>query len=186
VDALFILQCEVGIPNPFCPAPGVAAPFRQGWQPDVIGPLQTVTLNIGSGDVDPGGSLTVPLTTDLGGETLGAATVEIQYDPAVLDATACTADPGGVLDYALCNIDLATDKVGFTSISAAGVTGSPLLVEITFEAVGNPGDSSSLTLTPTTFADPSGQPFSVDPAIGMINVDLLSKIYLPIATLHDR
>jgi hypothetical protein len=186
VDALFILQCEVGISNPFCPAPGAAAPFGRGWQPDVIGPLQTVTLNIGSGDVEPGSRLTVPLTTDLGDETLAAATVEIQYDPAVLEVIACTADPGGVLDYALCNIDLAAGKVGFTSISAAGVTGSPLLAEVTFQAIGNPGESSALTLTPTTFAYPSGQPISVDQGTGKINVELLSKIYLPIAAKPDR
>jgi hypothetical protein len=174
IDALFILQCEVGIPNPFCPALSSAMPPWDGWLPDtqpgIYGPLQTATLSIGSGDVGPGDSIAVPMGANLDGETLGAATIEIQYDPTVVDAIACTADPGGVFDFAFCNVDAAPDRVAFTAISAVGVTGNPFLAEITFQAVGSIGDSSALTLTPSTFADPSGQPISVNVQSGQINI----------------
>jgi hypothetical protein len=120
--------------------------------------------------VEPGGSLAVPLTANLGGETLGAATIEIQYDPAVVDPAGCNADPGNLFDLALCNTDAGPGLVSFTAISAVGVTGDPLLAEITFQAIGDPGDNSPLTLTPTTFADPSGQPISVNVVNGQINI----------------
>ena len=58
-----------------------------------------VTLQVGSGEMAPGGSISVPVTADLGGDLLGAGTVEIRYDPAVLDATGCNEDPEGRFDY---------------------------------------------------------------------------------------
>ncbi|MGD9148519.1 MAG: cohesin domain-containing protein [Anaerolineae bacterium] len=141
-------------------------------------------LSIGSGVVEPGGSVTVPMTTSLGAYLLGATTVQVDYDPAVVEAIACDADPGGEFDFALCNIDLAPDQVGLTAISAFGVSGYVVLAEVTFLAVGETGESSSLTLTANTFAHPGGQPLAVTVHDGQLDIAATSTIYLPLVLNH--
>jgi hypothetical protein len=125
---------------------------------------------MGSGDLAPGDSITLPLTASLGSASLGAATIEIQYDATVLDATSCEEDPGSALDVAICNIDPAADKVGFTAISASGVPGDLVLAQVTFQAVGGAGDSSTLDVSVPTLADPDGTPIPVQAEDGLINV----------------
>ena len=176
VDAMLILQREVGPPNTLGPGSGSAmssgqapAAPQQG-SPMGPGPLDDVTLTIGSGDVEPGDTITVPLTANLGSETLGAATIQVQYDPAVLDAISCTADPSGVSDLALCNVNLAADRVGLTIIAAAGVSGDAVLAQITFQAVGPEGDSSALALTADPFSDPAGDAIDVITQNGQVTI----------------
>ena len=109
-------------------------------------------------------------------------TVEIEYDPEVVVATACTADPGDAFDMALCNIDYGPSAVMLTALSTAGVSGSPVLAEITFHAVGTAGQVSPLPLTPTTFADPYGSAIPVLVEIGTISIWLPTEsVYVPMA-----
>ena len=84
-----------------------------------------------------------------------------------------------MLDTAICNINLAADKVGFTAISAVGASGDLVLAEITFEAIGIVGDTSTLTLNPTTFSDPAGQPIEVITHNGSILIPGVA-VYLPL------
>ena len=105
---------------------------------------QDATLTIGSGEVPLGGSITVPMTVTLGSENLGAATIDIQYDPNVLTVTGCSADPDNAFDFAQCNPNFASDTVRFAALSGSGVSGDLLLAEITFQAVGEPEESSVL------------------------------------------
>jgi YVTN family beta-propeller protein len=134
------------------------------------------TLTAGSGNVAPGDSIVIPLEASLGSETLGAATIEIHYDPAVLQATACTPDPGDLFDTALCNFELAPDKVGLTAISAGGVSGDPRLAEVTFQAVGTAGDSTLLTLTADPFSDPGGLAVAVTLQHGLVNIVSVARL----------
>lgn len=159
-----LLLCLV----PFTSATAPATIQGQSRGPDSP---EAATLSIGSGNVEPGGSITVPLSTSLGTENLGAATIQIQYDPDVVNATNCVADPGGVLDTALCNENQAANQVAFTAISAAGVSGDVVLAEVTFQAVGTAGESSDLTLTASTFADPAGQPLNPTLQNGQIAIN---------------
>lgn len=175
LSACFLLA--IGVPS-------VSAPHLE----ELLGPSMqpewpaSTTLSIGSGDVTPGGSITVPLVASLGRETLGAVTVEIEYDPAVVDATGCSRDPGGVLDLAMCNANMAAGKVGLTAVSTAGVSGDVVLAKVTFRAVGSVGESSELKLTAGTFADPAGQPLGTTVEDGQITIrgDPDTRIYLPL------
>ncbi len=150
--------------------PAVAEPSAAGAMLSNTGLLNGTTLTIGSGNVASGDTIMVPLDTSLGSEVLGATTIEIQYDPTVLEATDCTADPGHLFDTALCNFELAPDQVVFTAISASGVSGDPRLAEITFQAVGTAGESSTLTLTTDPFSDPDGLPIDVTLGNGQVNI----------------
>ncbi len=132
----------------------------------------SATLSIGSGDVLPGDSITVALLSSLGPELLGAATIQIQYDPTVLHAISCSADPNAAFDMALCNPDFDTDKVKLTAISVLGVSQDVRLAEITFQAIGQGGQSSVLDLTASVFADLATNPISCDERDGQIHITL--------------
>ena len=122
------------------------------------------------------------VATSLGQAELGAATITIRYDPAVLKATACTEDPADAFDLAVCNADKAAGEVGLTAVSTAGASGDITLAEVSFEAIGAEGDSSPLTLTADPFAGPGGQALEVAIQNGQIEVWESGdhEIYLPL------
>jgi hypothetical protein len=132
--------------------------------------MANAVLTIATAEVESGGSATMPLSTALGAHTLSAATVDVRYDPSLVDAAACTADPGDVFDFAFCNSQYAPDTVRFVAVSAYGVTGSPVLAEITFLALGQPGEISPLEVTPATFDDPGGTEIAVSVQNGQISI----------------
>ena len=177
IDAMFILQCEVGLTNGFCPPAAMASESGQG----LSSPL-AATLGIGSGSLAPGGRLDVPLTTNLGNHVLGAATIEVQYDPDILAVTSCTEDPGSAFDLAVCNADMAAGKVGITAVSAKGVSGDVVLVQINFQATGVEGDTSPLFLAADPFADPSARAIEVALQNGQIDVRARGdhRLHLPL------
>ena len=187
IDGLFILQCDVGIHNAFCPASALSLQLEgesaEGRGPDAV---QVTTLHVGSGEVAPGGSISVPVTADLGGDLLGAGTVEIRYDPAVLDATGCSVDPEGRFDYKYCNANYNNDGVNPDSVrlnltSLAGVTGQLTLANITFQAVGSAGSASNLDVVPVVLSDPEGAALTVSDNYGQVCVTPCGPP-IPIAT----
>ena len=172
VDALFILQCDVGIPNAFCPATtasqmltalrdaAVDSPER------LLVPHQNALLGVDVHVLYPDGQITVPVYTSILSDSLGAATVELRYDPQVLQAITCTADPENDFDLALCNKDfdsdgIGTDAVRLNALSTAGFSGATRLAEITFKAIGPDGSASNLELFASTFANTSGHPLDL-------------------------
>lgn len=137
--------------------------------------MTTTVLRAGSGEVAPGGSIAVPVTAEdvPPGSPLAAATIEVRYDPSVLDATACTVDPGGVFDSGICNPDfdndgIDPDAVRFNATSVLGVSGDLLVANITFEGQGQSGDTSGLNVVISVFADPGGNPVPVSGQDGQI------------------
>ena len=180
IDALFILQCEVGIPNVLCPAGGLAARSMVGGTAASPG---AVRLMAGSGYVAPRGTVNVPVVVDLSGGALGAGTLEITYDTAVLNATGCAVDPAGVFDSALCNIDPASGKIRVSAVSAAGVNGEAVFAELTFEAVGRIGQRSPLTVATEAFADPGGQAIGAGIQSGRIGI--VPRFVLFLRNLRD-
>jgi hypothetical protein len=106
--------------------------------------------------VAPGQSVTLALDALGATQGVGAATVDVGFDPAIVSVTGCTADPASVFDLASCNPDFASDTVRFVGISAGGVSGDLALADLTFQAVGSVGDVSPLNVTVQTFADTNG------------------------------
>ncbi len=172
IDALFIMQCEVGISNAFCPATAALAitPLKE---------LQTADIMVGQAETTRNGLVTIPITADVVDTAVGAGTIELHFDPAMLEPTACQADPDGKFNGAICNPDFANDAVKFTLASAGGVSGAMTLANVTFRAIGEPGDSSQLTATASTFTNTNGQDIPVTISDGKINIRAL-RIFLPI------
>ncbi|MFQ5810723.1 MAG: cohesin domain-containing protein, partial [Armatimonadota bacterium] len=148
-------------------------------QPDAVaGALADAgtLVRIGDGSepkyvVEPGGQVTVPVEV-VDAVNLGAATVLLSYDPAVVQAVGCAGPPGDVFDGGYCNLDYALGTVKFTVVALDGVDGTHRLYDITFEAVGGGAvaGQTELTLTAEHFADSQGNALDVDTAGGEIEI----------------
>ena len=167
VDTLFILQCEVGIPNLFCLTSSAALPLTELQASTVDSPLRSqapqlnALLGVDAHVLFPDGQVTIPVRASILSDNLGTATVELRYDPQVLQAITCTADPDNDFDFGLCNKDfdndgIGTDAVRLNALSTAGFSDATRLAEITFKAIGPNGSASNLELIADTFANTGG------------------------------
>ena len=172
VDALFIMQCEVGIPNALCQATAAL-------QMTPLGLLQTADITVGEAETTLNGLVTIPVTADVADTAVGAGTIELHYDPAVLEPTACQADPDNKFNLAICNPDYAAGVVKFTLASTGGVSGDMTLATVTFRAIGEPGDSSVLSASAPTFSNTDGQAIPTSITDGKVAIRAL-RVYLPI------
>ena len=135
IDALFIMQCDVGIPNSFCPGSGpVQVPSSTGTIENVA------TITVGDG-VPAGEMLTVPVTASFA-EELGSmgGTIDIRYDPAV----ACTVlEPfAGACNPAFEQDGIAPDVVRLSLVTVGQAGLEAPLAQLTFAAAG--GGTSAL------------------------------------------
>ena len=104
-------------------------------------------IAVGSATVAVGGEATVDASSlHIAGEGLGAWSVDVQYDSAVISAESCTAEHGGA-----CNPDFADGVVRFTGGSAAGLLGDTKLAAITFACL--TAGASNLTVVISDLAD---------------------------------
>lgn len=119
------------------------------------------TVDVQDGSAAPGDEGTVDVGAQgVGGEGLGAWTIDISYDTDVITAVDCTAEQGGV-----CNAEFGADTVRITGASAGGLDGDNVLGSITFECGADEG-SSDLTISVNVFADATvGDPQDLDPTI---------------------
>lgn len=119
------------------------------------------TIKIGSGSAAVGEDGLVDLNAlDVTSPGLGAWTIDINYDPDVVTATACSAAQGGV-----CNAEFAADQVRITGAVARGLEGDSFLGNITFEC-GDAAGETALDVSIFTFADGTlGGPLPIDETI---------------------
>jgi hypothetical protein len=87
---------------------------------------------------------------------LGAATLVVEYDPAVARAVSCTSM--GTFDLNVCNID--GNEVRLNLLSAEGFSGAAPLATVQFQAAdgASAGDQTPLTLRVANFMDPLSNP----------------------------
>ena len=120
-----------------------------------------------------GGPLNVPrlstATIGVVGETpaagLGAWTIDIHYDPAVLQPLSCITPPAG-----LCNVGFSVIEVRVVGATLAGLFGTVNLADITFRAVGPTGACSDLVPEVVTWVDPTSHPHPVGTSNGKMCV----------------
>ncbi|MGB0388269.1 MAG: cohesin domain-containing protein [Ardenticatenaceae bacterium] len=129
------------------------------------------TVQVISSTVPFSDQIAIPLSmVDMGAEGVGALNIDIEYDPSVLQATGCVADPDSLFEYSQCNLGFAPNKVRFTALSATGVSGDVALGQVTWKALGDPGESSPLALIINAFAYPDGDPISTSPQDGQLTI----------------
>ena len=135
-------------------------------------------VRAGSGAVvQSGGTITLPVeATQV--QNLGATTVVVGYDPAVLTVAGCQRNRA--FDVGLCNTafdrddDGTPDAVRFNLISLDGLSapdGDPLsLADIAWTVAGGPDPGTTITLEVEvpTFTDTDGFPISVSAENGQV------------------
>ncbi len=191
-DALRILQCDVGMagiscPNsPFTPtgagansaeATSEALGIGADWARTATASDPAATLGLGT-LIQPGPEpdqirVSVQAHAPLAdaASALGAASLDLRYDPDLLEIVTCTANPDSALDLGSCNPDYAEETLRFNAISAAGLTGTGTLMQAIFRL--KAGELASLPAEALQLADvtsfgPDGEPLAwrlLDPAV---------------------
>ncbi len=125
--------------------------------------LYQVVLQVGAGsfayDLPLGASVTLPISASVtGAQPLAAASVLIQYNPAVLRPTACVARPEGPGGYCNAAYDPENGLIRFSFISDTGVMGDAVFFDLTFETASTAavGQESAVTLLVESLADIHG------------------------------
>lgn len=113
---------------------------------------QTIVVGPGESGLTalPGGFVTVPVVADLtasGGALLGTLVARLSWRPGVVRFVAAGIGTAGVPTLAA---DTATGQLRFAVANAAGLTGTPVLVNATFQALGAPGDTMTFGLAVDT------------------------------------
>lgn len=188
VDALFVLQCSTSIENSFCPAMATSTQYgyRSMLSPDSS---TAATIAIPNVDAQSGEELTIPILSSISDSTIGAATVEVLYDPNLLEPLGCQSDPNGQFSQSSCNIHYEadgkdTDSVRISLIAAAGVTGEVPLANVNFRVIGKSGESATLQGIPSVWTV-NGTPMTIDTQSGEVRIiDVIgqspfNEIFLP-------
>ncbi len=126
--------------------------------------VAAVRLAVGDGlqssfVVTPGHSIDIPLTVNVSDtRKLGAATVLLRYDPAVLRPTRCAAGDGPLMGYCNPVFDPLAGLVKLNVVAADGLNGAARLGDVTFEPTSwaAAGAASDLVLVVQHLADVTG------------------------------
>lgn len=120
-------------------------------------------VTVGSGTVEPGGSITINVTANASG--VGAFRVDVEYDGTLVSVDTCTAP------FGICSVDtVAEDTVRINGSSVSGISGDPaVLGTITFIA-GDTEGTADLNVNAGTFlfSDTTGSDIDVSPTGGEI------------------
>ena len=122
------------------------------------GPAQaeanTVRIDPASATVPPGGSVDLAVIADAPALGFGSWDLDITYDQAVVNVTACVPHPSGGCAFATAG---RVDVIGFVGTA---LTGEQTLATISFSAIGTEGQSSAVAITVVDFNDGNGDPTS--------------------------
>lgn len=177
-DAAIIQNCDVGIGDrsPLCPLVGTTSDsipqtLIQAPEDEPI----DATVSIGSTSLKIGQTGTVPILVEVGATNLGAATVEVRYDPSLVAVKACNVDPDNVFDFEVCNSEFVNDGgspavVRFNVLSSTGVSGSLKLANLTLEAKGQSDATTSLDVEIASIKRVGGLPITVANQDGTLQV----------------
>lgn len=128
-----------------------------------------VSVQPDTATVEAGSTVLVAIALDAPEGSIGAWTVDVAYDPAVVRPLACVS----IVDAAaaLCSINPGDGAAIVRAIGAAASgIGSTSLARITFEAVGVPGATSALTITVSTMANTEGDDLGADAVNGSVTI----------------
>ena len=133
-----------------------------------LGPV----IRIDDYTVIPGEPITV-VVESLGLSNLGVATIDIVYDPDVLEPILCTPDPDGGFSLSQCNTEFNDEgirSVRFNLISPFGTSGDHIMAIISFDTFEGVETSSTLDIMIETIADIDGASVNVVEDDGSVEV----------------
>ena len=119
------------------------------------------TISIGNAEYDDVAQiLTLPiqLWNIPAGARLGALSIEVAFDPALLMLVDCQADPEQRFDMALCRPSQSSGRVQLSLLSGQGRTDNLDAAVLRFGAVGLSRGNPQLTIVSHQLADIDGNP----------------------------
>ena len=167
-DALRILQCDAGMPGVVCPLASTGVSIAS--LPDMMTDTARLTLRTDFSTGPAADVVTVRLVADDPLAQLGAATIDLQYDPVTALGPTCEADPAGSLDGAFCNSTYLTGTARISTVSVKSAGTKAVLAALTFRLAdrsitGSPAAlgeylSRTITLAPQSVFDAEGEPLA--------------------------
>jgi hypothetical protein len=122
-------------------------------------------INGGPLNVSAGGMTTMQLVTEAPPTDLGAWSLDVHYQPAILEPTACAPHPGAPGGSA-CNIAFGPEEVRVVGADASGgVNGTFNLADITFKAKGTVGSCSPVWIEVVDYYGNTMPPISLTPEV---------------------
>lgn len=169
VDALCTLRIVAGLPaTAGCPRPPMGAYMASHLLRTAS--LLSVPVAVSSGLAPAGDTTSVTLSVYAPTSGVGAWTVDLAYNPSVIQPVSCSAQNGS-----LCNLSYANGILRVTGASMSGLSGQATLAVLTFKAEGTAGSSSPLTVTVPTLSDPAGNPLAAKAESGTVDVTSSSQ-----------
>lgn len=140
---------------------------------------QEEAVAISSATIAVGSSASVELAAaNIGEPGLAAWSIDVFYDPNVVDAGDCQPENFGV-----CNPNLAANTVRVSGASAIGLEGDTLLASLTFTCLAE--GTTALTVATREFADGTlGRPQAIDVASVSGSI-LCQTVVQPTETIDD-
>ena len=141
-----------------------------------------ILLKAGLGHALPGHDTTISVSIQDAPAGLGAAALNLSYDPAIVEPISCVMDPGAAFTSRHCNLfydsngDGKADSVSLSALSATGVQGNLALADIAFLVIGPKGRRSPLHITTRTLANTQGVSLTSTATDGMILADALGDV----------
>jgi hypothetical protein len=166
VDALFIMQCEVGIANSLCPTAvptesqvdglvGESAIGTAETESGIRPSNQVTTIQVDNGSVGVGEMTSLPVWVNVPADnSLTAVTLDVTFDPTIVAFEGCTTNDS-VFDLSLCALQDDGRTVSITALAVSGFSGETFLAEVSFTGLAQ--GNSQLGLTSRAFEDGSGQ-----------------------------
>ena len=128
---------------------------------------ETARIEIDDHTAAPDDSITIPLK-GYNFPTVGALTVNITFDSTQLTLTNCEADPNSQFDSGLCNV--GSSSASLSLIDITGVSGDTTLANLTFDVIGEAGDSTTVTPAVVTLADTVGSTINSTTRAGELSI----------------
>ncbi len=149
VDALYTLQCAVGLSNRFCPGAGGLQSSEAAYVADGA----TLLLGEASSGTTTDPTNHIPLWLEAP-SAIGSLSTVLRYDPSILANVTCQANQTSIFDVALCSVDSTTGTVRFSALATAGTSGKLSMGELSFtwneEGLESPWRVEEIKLTDTS------------------------------------
>lgn len=151
-----------------------ATPGLRHWQVTWQPPLP-VSLSAGDANVALGQIISIPVTvTPPVDVTVGGVTLDVQYDPDVLQAVGCrlrlTADWPGLCNVAYDNDQTNRDSVRLSLLTSATITTTGTIAELSLRAIDWSPQPTQVSIANVLAVDSSGKPLPVVTVSGQIRI----------------
>jgi hypothetical protein len=135
------------------------------------------TITVGTAELEVGETADIPVVVDFVETTgMGGYTLNVTFNPDVIMVLDVLGGDPPFDTVAASNINNTAGWVRFDAVQMVlpGPTGTFTIAYLSVQAIGNPGDSTDLTLTINELVDTNGDPVEATPINGQVTIKTVS------------